>query len=118
MSFGFVGAGSQLGGDRPESYPTEILPVRSAAPAYDSYQLGPERTQFATPALRAPGYGPATTAGPVLSVGEVAAHLRVGRATVYKLCATGQIEHVRVGSAIRIPAAALASYCASRTVKQ
>jgi excisionase family DNA binding protein len=34
---------------------------------------------------------------------EVAALLKVSRATVYKLVAAGKIEHVRVGMAIRIP---------------
>ena len=42
--------------------------------------------------------------GPLLTVREVAARLRVSRATVYRLVRTGALSVVRVSSAIRIPA--------------
>jgi excisionase family DNA binding protein len=37
-----------------------------------------------------------------LTPAEVAARLRVCRATVYKLCAKGELGHVRVGLSVRI----------------
>ncbi len=42
--------------------------------------------------------------GPMLSVREVARVLRVSTATVYKLCARGELAHLRVLNVIRIPA--------------
>lgn len=39
----------------------------------------------------------------MLTVREVAAALRVSTATVYKLVATGELGHFRVGNSIRIP---------------
>ena len=43
-----------------------------------------------------------------LSVREVAAALGVSRATIYRLVEEGRMSHVRVSSAIRIPAEAVA----------
>lgn len=45
-----------------------------------------------------------------LTVKEVAAVMRVCRATVYRLCSEGGLEHVRVANALRIPAHAVAQY--------
>jgi excisionase family DNA binding protein len=42
-----------------------------------------------------------------LTVREVARRLRVSTATVYKLCARGELVHVRVLNVLRIPATAL-----------
>ena len=49
-----------------------------------------------------------TPAGPLLTVREAARVLRVSRATVYKLCARGELGHVRVLNSIRILAGAVA----------
>jgi excisionase family DNA binding protein len=46
--------------------------------------------------------------GRLLTVREVAARLRVSRATVYRLVRAGALPVLRVSNAIRIPAAALA----------
>ncbi len=46
---------------------------------------------------------------PLLTVRQVARRLGVSRATVYRLCARGELPHVRVLNALRIPAAALAA---------
>jgi excisionase family DNA binding protein len=62
---------------------------------------------FATPLLRDPAY---VTAGPparLLTVREAARLLRVSTATVYKLCARGELAHVRVLNVIRIPSGAV-----------
>ncbi len=58
-------------------------------------------------AQRAPGTAPngapvARTFRGWLTAGKIAARLRLCRATVYKLCAEGRLEHVRVGLSIRI----------------
>jgi excisionase family DNA binding protein len=47
--------------------------------------------------------GCATSEGRYLGVREYARLLRVSRATVYRALARGEIGHVRVSSAIRIP---------------
>ena len=46
----------------------------------------------------------------LLSVRETASLLRVSTSTVYKLCAEGRLQHVRVSNAIRISEAALRRY--------
>jgi len=42
------------------------------------------------------------TIGPFLTVREVAARLRVSTSTVYDLCESGGLAHVRVSNAIRV----------------
>jgi excisionase family DNA binding protein len=44
----------------------------------------------------------AATIGPFLTVREVAARLRVSTATVYDLCESGGLAHVRVSNVIRV----------------
>jgi excisionase family DNA binding protein len=46
-------------------------------------------------------------AGQLLTVREAARVLRVSTATVYKLCARGELGHVRVLNSIRVPSEAL-----------
>jgi len=46
--------------------------------------------------------------GPLLTVRETAARLRVSRATAYRLVQTGALLVLRVSNSIRIPAGALA----------
>jgi excisionase family DNA binding protein len=50
----------------------------------------------------------------LFSVREIAAHLGVSTATVYKLVASGVLPHVRVSSAIRVVEADLAAFVAGR----
>jgi excisionase family DNA binding protein len=47
---------------------------------------------------------------PLLMVKQVAARLGVSTATVYKLCASGELAHVRVLNAIRVSPEALANF--------
>jgi excisionase family DNA binding protein len=47
-------------------------------------------------------------------VSEVAERLGVCAATVYKLCATGSLQHVRVLNSIRIADECLRAFVASR----
>ncbi|MCM2334545.1 MAG: helix-turn-helix domain-containing protein [Anaeromyxobacteraceae bacterium] len=51
-------------------------------------------------------------AGRLLRVEVVAQHLGVHPATVYKVCKTGQLRHVRISGAIRVPEEALQAYLA------
>ncbi|HJX52853.1 MAG TPA: helix-turn-helix domain-containing protein [Polyangia bacterium] len=50
----------------------------------------------------------------LLTAKEVAARLRVCTATVYKLCASGALPHVRVLNAVRVAAADLERFIFSR----
>jgi excisionase family DNA binding protein len=45
-----------------------------------------------------------------MTVAEVAKHLGVCRSTVYQLCERGELQHVRVSNAIRVPGSAMAAY--------
>jgi excisionase family DNA binding protein len=68
--------------------------------------IAPVSSSFAAPVLqgsRAPGGAGPVVVQPLLTVKEVAARLRVCRATVYELCKGGRLGHVRVGNSIRIP---------------
>jgi excisionase family DNA binding protein len=49
-------------------------------------------------------------AASLLTVREVAAHLRVSTRTVYTLCEQGKLRHIRIANALRIEPAALASF--------
>jgi excisionase family DNA binding protein len=48
----------------------------------------------------------------LLTVHEVAQRLRICSATVYKLCAAGELVHVRISNAIRVPPRDLAEFIA------
>jgi len=50
-----------------------------------------------------------------MTVAEVAERLGVCRSTVYQLCERGELGHVRVSNAIRVPGPALADYLARQT---
>jgi excisionase family DNA binding protein len=45
-----------------------------------------------------------------MTVAQVAKRLGVCRSTVYQLCERGEMGHVRVSNAIRVPVAALVEY--------
>jgi excisionase family DNA binding protein len=50
-----------------------------------------------------------------LTVADVAKHLSISRSTVYHLCELGELKHVRVSNAIRVPVQAVADYVRRRT---
>ena len=62
---------------------------------------------FATPLLRDAGSVLEGPPGRLLTVREAERLLRVSTATVYKLCARGDLAHVRVLNVIRIPSGAV-----------
>ncbi len=45
-----------------------------------------------------------------MTVAEVAKQLGVSRSTVYQLCEAGELNHVRVSNAIRVPVKAVSAY--------
>ncbi len=59
--------------------------------------------------LRNSGSVMGSPAGPLLTVREVARMLRVSTATVYELCARGELAHGRVLNVIQIPEGAMRS---------
>ncbi len=84
-------AESTRGADVQRSQPKQLLPG-----------------DFATPLLR-DVQASAVDAEPMLTVREVARGLAVSTATVYKLCASGKLRHVRLLNVIRVPASAVAA---------
>lgn len=62
--------------------------------------------------------GATTDAGRVarlLNVAETAKQLSLGRSKVYEMIARGELPHVRLGSAVRVPLIALEAWIGSRT---
>jgi excisionase family DNA binding protein len=57
---------------------------------------------------------------PLLTVREVAEKLRICTATVYRLCESGELGHVRISNAVRVPESALRAFMESsrRVVRQ
>jgi len=53
----------------------------------------------------------------MLGVREFAERLRVCTATVYKLCVSGALQHVRVLNSIRVPEAALDAFVRQRRTR-
>jgi excisionase family DNA binding protein len=53
----------------------------------------------------------------LLTVREVSQRLRVCPATVYKICAAGELVHVRISNAIRVAPNDLAQFIAVRRAK-
>ena len=45
-----------------------------------------------------------------MTVPEVAKRLGICRSSVYQLCERGELRHVRVSNAIRVPVKAIAEY--------
>jgi excisionase family DNA binding protein len=52
-----------------------------------------------------PKLGAAAEPEPLLTVRQVAERLGVSAATVYKLCKSGKLRHVRILNVIRVPPA-------------
>ena len=83
------------------SYPFDNTGVAGAAGSHTLAPLPPVATPFGALVVRQVG------SGDLLTVGEVAARLRVSKATVYRLVQAGAIACLRVSNAIRVPSGAL-----------
>ncbi len=86
------------------SQPRDIADGSGGPGSHAVAAIGPGGTDFGAPAVRDAQYGS------LLTVAEVARHLGVCRATVYRICRERRLDHVRVSNAIRVPETALASY--------
>jgi excisionase family DNA binding protein len=64
-----------------------------------------------------PAQGPASAQAHFLTVGEVAAVLRVSNMTVYRLINAGEIPAVRVGRSFRLREADLDQYLAEQLTR-
>jgi excisionase family DNA binding protein len=78
------------------SYPLDNTAVEGGAGSHTVAPLPPVATPFGALVVRG-------TPGALLTVREVAARLRVSRATVYRLVQAGALPTLRVSNSIRIP---------------
>jgi excisionase family DNA binding protein len=114
---------SNLGPIGYEPNPESVQPF--AAVLKPSFSLGPEGPSQSNPSQRngeihkkfVPSLSPtfrSITGGAdhLLSVREIEARLGVSTATVYTLCESGELPHVRVSNAIRIAPADLVDFIA------
>jgi len=79
-----------------------IHEVTQSSPSSRSQTLAAETKNFAALVLHDSAVRAVSGLDTLLTVRDVAAILRVCRDTVYRLCATGDLPHVRVLNAIRI----------------
>jgi len=81
--------------------PLAISQSRDGSASSSSLELAPVSSPRVTPGLqtRRVELGPHER---LLSVREVARRLSVSRATMYRLCAEGNLPHVRVANSIRV----------------
>lgn len=54
---------------------------------------------------------------PLLTVAEVAERLRLGRSTIYRLVADGDLEAVQIGRAVRFEPAAVNAFIARKRTR-
>jgi excisionase family DNA binding protein len=88
------------------SQPVGSIQIDDDAPSQRTPPEARFSKDFASPLL--PDFSPS------LTVKEVAARLRVCTATIYRLCTTGELPHLRVGATIRIREEDLRAFCCRR----
>jgi excisionase family DNA binding protein len=118
------GSGVAIIGSAPSSsgsQPLGIVQDRAAEPVQPAQRLAPNRTPFGPRVVQGLGQehgrkrrGVREVIAPLLTVRQVAERLGVSTATVYTLVEQGELAHVRVSNAIRIPPPNLASFMAGR----
>jgi len=89
---------------------SEIREVIHSNPSNVSQTLAAETKNFAALVLHDSELRAVSGGNALLTVREVAAIFRVCRDTVYRLCAKGQLPHVRILNAIRIAPADLDAF--------
>ena len=87
------------------SHPVDLSGISSAAGSHGEAPIAPQAMPFGAPVARL-GRGAEAWIAPA----EVAARLKVGRATVYALVKSGQLRHRRIGLQIRVPLSALEDF--------
>ena len=109
--FGVVDGTSQGVADSSKSL--EVQPLARGDLSCASPGVVPNSQSFGAIVVQenpvAGGSGSVST-GPYLTVREVAARLRLSTDTVYRLCESGGLEHVRVSNAIRVADADLSAF--------
>ena len=88
--------------DRTVSQVADFSQGGRATASHRLSESAPIRTPFATHLLPKKKAQLRVIVEPLLSVREVAARLGVSTATVYKLCARGELAHVRVCNSVRV----------------
>jgi excisionase family DNA binding protein len=84
--------------------PVEIVQSAVTARVQESQRLAPILDGLLTTFLQA-----------FMTVAQVAERLGVCRSTVYQFCERGELPHVRVSNAIRVPSVAVAMYLRQRS---
>jgi excisionase family DNA binding protein len=92
------------------SYPFDNTGVEGGAESHTLAPLPPVATPFGALVVRG-------EVRQLLTVREVAARLRVSRATVYRLVQAGALPAIRVSNSIRVPAQALLSRLQNPTIR-
>ncbi len=96
-----------VSGRETESHPVDLVGGESTPRSHTEAPIAPETTPFGAPVARL-GRGVEDWMDPA----EVAARLKVSRATVYALVKSGALRHRRVGLQIRVPTSALDEFLA------
>jgi len=111
LASGVTGGSTGLAEGGQDSQPGGNPRSDEGRPPPNSPALAPFRRPFGIPLVSSPG---ASTAEPerLLTVREVARSLSVAPSTVYGLCASGRLPHVRVANAIRVSPVDVAEYLA------
>lgn len=90
--------------------------LEAATEALKSALAALDRARVARRAALAAEAHPAPT-GEFLTVAEVGERLRIGRTGAYQLVSRGELETVRIGRTVRVPAASLARFIATHTAQ-
>ena len=95
-----------------DSKPLQFQPLAEGGSSRASPGIAPNRQPFGALVVQAEGGGSGAprALGPCLTAREVANRLRVSTVTVYRLCETGRLPHVRVLNAIRVDERDLRTY--------
>jgi excisionase family DNA binding protein len=96
---GVTGAHPEIAAGSSALQPAENVPMGAASQAQGLSQNASVFENLLT-----------TSSQGFLTVGEVAKRLGVCRSTVYQLCERGELRHVRVSNAIRVPSMAIMAY--------
>ena len=96
---GVTGEASGTAGVSNEAQGVDNVRLRQLGEVQNSQGLAPNHQNLLTTFLQ--GF---------MTVAEVAKHLRVSRSRVYQLCERGELRHLRVSNAIRVPVANVAQY--------
>lgn len=94
-----------MAGGGSQSHPVDLVGSTANLESHTEAPIPPEATPFGAPVAR-PGRDLEDWIEPT----EVAARLKVSRATVYALVKSGRLRHRRVGLQIRVPLSALAAF--------